>query len=85
MMEIPSPGKENRDRDFIKKRRLYAKAKIPEYWIIDPEKERITVLTLSGSRYRVHGVFKSGERALSLELPGFELDVAAVFAAGRGE
>src|SRR5207249_4396463 len=37
VMEIPSPGKKNRHRDLVVKRRAYAKAKIREYWIIDPQ------------------------------------------------
>ncbi len=83
-MEIPSPGEENRKRDLQTKRKVYAKAKVGEYWIIDPQEETITVLTLSGKTYKTHGVFKPGEQANSKLLPGFALDVAAVFAAGRG-
>ena len=84
-IEVPSPGKENRKRDLRTKRRVYAKAKIGEYWIIDPETETITVLTLSGKTYKVHGKFKPGQQATSKLLPGFTLDVAAVFAAGKGK
>ncbi len=83
VMEVPSPGDENRKRDLVEKRRVYAKARIPEYWIIDPETETITVLSLSGKAYKVHAKFKPGERATSKLLPGFTLDVAAVFAAAR--
>lgn len=84
-IEIPSPGKENRKRDLRTKRRVYARGKIPEYWIIDPEQETITVFALSGKTYKVHGKFKPGERAASKLLPGFTLDVAAVFAAEAGK
>ncbi len=84
-IEVPSPGKESRDRDLKIKRRVYAKAKIAEYWIIDPERETITVFILSGKNYKTHGVFKRGEQATSKLLPGFTLDVAAVFAAGKGK
>lgn len=84
-MEVVSPGKKNRDRDLKEKRKVYAKAKVPEYWIVDPEKQRITVLTLVGTTYKVHGKFKPGEQATSKLLAGFTIDVAEVFAAGRGE
>lgn len=57
-IEVPSPGKENRKRDLKTKRRVYAKARIGEYWIIDPETETISVLTLVGKRYKLHGKFK---------------------------
>lgn len=85
VVEVPSPGEENRKRDYQTKRRVYARAKIPEYWIIDPEKDTITVFTLSGKAYKVHGRFKPGQQATSKLLPGFALDVAAVFAAGAGK
>jgi Uma2 family endonuclease len=80
-MEIVSEGEENRERDLEIKRSEYAAAKIPEYWIVDPELNQITVLWLNGESYRVHGVFGAGAKATSLLLPGFEVDVDVVFAA----
>lgn len=85
VVEVVSPGKENRERDLEIKPREYARARIPEYWIIDPEEETITVLTLAGKAYKVHGVFQPGEHATSKVLTGFTLDVSAVFAAGAGK
>jgi Uma2 family endonuclease len=79
-IEVVSEGKRNRERDLETKRREYAQAKIAEYWIVDPEEKRITVLGLDGSEYRVHGVFSPGTQAASVVLPGFTVDVAAVFA-----
>lgn len=74
-----------RELDTIRKRHDYAKAGIPEYWIVDPERQRITVLTLDGDSYRVHGEFPPGQHATSVLLPGFQVDVSAVFAvAERG-
>jgi Uma2 family endonuclease len=84
VMEIVSPGEKNRERDLEIKRHEYAKAKIPEYWIVDPEMPTITVLTLSGRRYKVHGVFKPGDQAASKLLKGFKVAVSDVFAAGNG-
>lgn len=83
VMEIVSDGTENRKRDLVDKRRDYAKAGIAEYWIVDPQTERITVLTLENDQYRVHGEFAAGQQADSVLLPGFTADVAAVFAAGE--
>jgi Uma2 family endonuclease len=85
VMEVPSPGRKNRERDFKEKRQLYARAKIPEYWIIDPQTKTITVLTLSGKRYNVHGVFKAGMQGASNLLKGFKVAVTDVFAAGEGK
>ena len=83
VMEIVSEGSENRKRDLVDKRRDYAKAGIAEYWIVDPETERICVLTLKDDAYQVHGEFAAGQQADSVLLPGFVADVAAVFAAGK--
>lgn len=83
-MEVVSEGHENRERDLVIKRAEYAKARIPEYWIIDVELQRITVLTLDGADYRVHGEFGTGSRATSVLLPGFAVAVSEVFAAAEG-
>jgi Uma2 family endonuclease len=71
------------DRDTVIKREEYARAGIPEYWIVDPRVERITVLALDGGHYKVHGEHGRGERARSALLQGFDADAAAVFDAGK--
>src|SRR5437773_7413775 len=37
VIEVISPGKENRERDLLVKRQLYAKYGVAEYWIVDTE------------------------------------------------
>ncbi len=83
VMEVVSEVEKNRLRDLEIKRREYAKAHIPEYWIVDPEQQTITVLELVGEEYQVHGEFHPGQQATSVLLPGFAVDVAAVLAAGQ--
>ena len=87
VMEIVSGSADDRERDLVEKRADYAAVGIPEYWIVDPETETITVLVLPDgtSKYTEHGIFCSGQQATSVLLPGFEIDVAACFAAGFGE
>lgn len=82
VMEVVSEGSESRERDLEDKPADYARAGIAEYWIVDPETRRITVLTLDGQAYREHGVFAAGSQATSVLLPGFGVAVDAVFAAG---
>jgi Uma2 family endonuclease len=84
VMEVVSEGSENRERDLEIKRREYARAGIAEYWIVDPQEQRISVLALDGPSYREHGVFGPGSRAASALLPGFTAAVDEVFAAGQG-
>jgi Uma2 family endonuclease len=78
-MEVLSES--TRDLDLEVKREEYAKAGIPEYWIIDRENREITVLTLRGGQYAVHGRFAEGQRADSATLAGFEVAVSDVLAA----
>lgn len=82
-IEIVSAGKENEARDYEVKRQEYAKAGIQEYWIVDPQIGLITVFTLEGAAYRELGRFAAGQQVESKLLPGFVVDVAAVFAAGN--
>jgi Uma2 family endonuclease len=65
-------------RDTVKKRRDYAQAGIPEYWIVNPLTETITVLRLVGARYVEHGVFTRATTATSALLPNFAVSVDAV-------
>lgn len=85
VMEVVSTGQNNRQRDLTTKRRVYARAKIPEYWIVDPEEQTITVLALAGKKYQVHGKFGRGEQATSRLLADFAVAVDQVFAAGEGK
>ena len=80
VMEIVSPA--NPARDIHVKRADYAEARIPEYWIVNPLNETITVLALQGTEYVEHGVFERGGHAASATLSGFGVDVTEVFDAG---
>jgi Uma2 family endonuclease len=51
VMEVVSPDPKDRERDLKTKLREYARAGIPEYWIIDPQEKVIRVLTLEGKAY----------------------------------
>jgi Uma2 family endonuclease len=66
---------QGRPLDLEIKRQEYAQAGIPEYWIVDPRLEQITVLVLEGSTYTVHGEFPRGAAATSRLLHGFQVNV----------
>ena len=76
-VEVVSP--DDPARDYEEKRADYAAAGIAEYWIVDPERTTITVLSLHGDEYSEHGLFASGEVATSPLLEGLAVDVAAAF------
>jgi Uma2 family endonuclease len=77
VLEVVSPDKP--ERDLVEKRREYAEAAIPEYWIVNPDTQTITVLKLDGNHYAEHGVFARGSTATSALLPDFVASVDAVF------
>jgi Uma2 family endonuclease len=55
VVEVVSPGKENSDRDYRYKRSEYAARGILEYWIVDPQLQKVTVLML------VEGLYEATE------------------------
>lgn len=83
VLEVVSEGDRDRQRDLVEKPQDYAKAGIAEYWIVDPQQLRVTVLVLDGQAYRQHGVFGPGQQATSALLAGFSVSVDVVFAAGK--
>jgi len=72
-------SEEKPERDLVDKRGDYAEAHVPEYWIVNPQTETITVLRLRGDAYEEAGIYRRGESAASMLLPDFSLAVAAVF------
>lgn len=85
VMEVVSPGTQNRDRDLNVKRLEYARAGISEYWIIDPETSTVTVLELIAEAYQIASEFTVNQSARSLLLPGFSVSVQAIFEAGEAQ
>jgi len=51
VVEVVSPGQENQQRDYRYKRSQYQARGIPEYWIIDPIQQQITVFILVTGLY----------------------------------
>ena len=79
VIEVVSP--DDPERDWVVKRQEYARAGIPEYWLVDRRSRMITVLCLGNDGYELHGNFGAGQQATSVVLAGFAVDVAAIFAA----
>jgi Uma2 family endonuclease len=73
------------DRDYVTKRGDYARAGVPEYWIIDRAARQVLVLRLdpSSGQYAEHGRFGPGQQATSPRLSGFAMAVDALLAPGR--
>jgi len=66
--------------DRVRKRDLYAHHGVPEYWIVDPEADRVEVYRLAGSSYPKPSIIEPGEALASPSLPQPSIDVAALLA-----
>lgn len=80
-VEVVSPGKTNENRDYRFKRSEYAARGIPEYWIVDPAKGQVMLLTL------VDGLYESVEyggsdRLCSILFPQLDITVEQLLQAG---
>ena len=69
----------NRARDLAMKRAWYEAAGVPEYWVIDPVNDRITVLELNGARYVERATLGSDETLTTQAIPGFALALERLF------
>lgn len=67
------------ERDLVDKRQDYAEAHVPEYWIVNPLTESVTVLRLQGNAYEEAGVYGRGQLATSVARPKFSVAVAELF------
>jgi Uma2 family endonuclease len=64
VVEVVSPGKKNEDRDYRYKRSEYAARGITEYWIVDPGKSHVMILTLVEGLYE-EKIFSGTDRLQS--------------------
>ena len=70
VVEIVSPG--NRDDDYRFKRSEYAVREIPEYWIVDAQAKKISVLSLVNGFYEVQE-FQNQDVIISATFPELKL------------
>jgi len=78
VVEVVSPGRVGRDRDYISKRSQYAARNIPEYWIVDPQEQMVAVLRLESGEYVEVGVFQGEQALVSPTFPQLNLTAGQV-------
>lgn len=69
----------DRLRDLTFKREWYAVADVPEYWILDPVHDTLTILELSNGEYIERAVLSRDDILSTPIIPGYELALARVF------
>ena len=77
VVEVVSPGKANEDRDYRYKRSEYAARGILEYWIVDPQRDRIALLSLVDGLYE-ESIFESEQTIASKVVPQFSRTTADI-------
>jgi Uma2 family endonuclease len=79
VIEVGSPGTRRRDETI--KRRLYERAGVSEYWIVDPELEVIRIYQRQGDGYaRARELSRDTDDVMtSLLFPGFDLPLETIF------
>jgi Uma2 family endonuclease len=84
VVEVVSPGQDNRDRDYRYKHTEYAARGIAEYWIIDPEQQQVTLCLWVNGQYE--DTIYIGDTPLnSTVIPSFALSAAQILAFGQAE
>ncbi len=64
--------------DRVRKRDLYARHGVPEYWVVDPDADRVEAYRLGGSSYPKPSIVEPGETLACASLPQLVVDVAAL-------
>jgi len=75
VVEILSESTARKDQDL--KRDLYQKSGVPEYWLVDPEGQTVTVHRLVSGRYETAGSFHEAVEYAAVE--GVSVDLSKVW------
>jgi Uma2 family endonuclease len=73
VVEVSSPS--TRRLELHRKRALYERYGVPEYWYVDLESDRLEVYTLEGGRYGHPRMLGRGDSLTSPVVPGLSISV----------
>ena len=65
--------------DLRKKKEVYEKAGVKEYWIVDPEMEELEVYTNEGGSFRIFSKAKKEGKVKSSLIKGLEIELKDLF------
>ena len=69
----------DRRHDLVRKRRIYAEAGVPEYWIVDPRNDTVLPLVLQDGAYAERPALGAGDTLTTPLLPGLAIPLADLF------
>jgi Uma2 family endonuclease len=73
VVEVSSPSTSR--LELMRKRDLYERFEVPEYWYVDLDADRIELYRLSGGRYGKPVLLQRRDVVSSEQVPGFKLPV----------
>jgi Uma2 family endonuclease len=82
VIEVSSPS--TRRHDLVRKRRVYERSGVPEYWFVDTDAERIEAYDSGAEGYGSPRFALRGDRMRSTALPGFEVAIDTVLGPDEG-
>ena len=77
VIEIFSPTTAERDRTY--KETLYAREGIREYWMVDPEKKTVQVMTLGKAGFESSGTYGKKDTLKSPIFPALSIKLSQIF------
>ena len=69
----------DRNRDLVRKRRLYAQAGVREYWIWDLSNDAVTQLELRNDGYVERAILSAADVLTTPLLPGLAISLSGIF------
>lgn len=77
VVEIVSPS--SAYYDLVKKKKIYARFGVKEYWAVDPEEKTVEVYLPAADVYEVAQSLSEGDRLSSAVFPGLSIDLIELF------
>lgn len=79
VIEVISPG--SASYDHVKKKYMYERAGVREYWLVDPESRAVAVYTFDPAtgRFAEGSLIENAGKIPVATLPGLEIDFSTVF------
>ncbi len=75
--EIVSDG--SYSMDIATKKDIYERYKVPEYWIVIPKTETVTILTIENGQYKIFSFSKGQGVVRSKVIEGLEINISDIF------
>ena len=66
-------------RDRTEKKDIYERNGVDEYWLVDTDRQEVTVFRLVNGRYGTPLIFRTGDTLSSVALPQLQLPVSNLF------